>query len=223
MGNVKTVATSVALPGAPTHAEPVEESTYTAEGALAERVSYVDGAVVARISYRDDAGTDARIATSTTSDGMGYGIRTTRLQPREQPGAPMVAAADGRYPFVVARAFDSAGRLLNETIYPGSDPKTVGAPLSRLVYRYDQQGRLSEVGRFYGPPPSTPVGKEMLTYGANNRVVESMRYRRSNTMPTKRTYAYEDDARGNWTKRLETQLLDGRAIVTVTTRKITYF
>ena len=218
-GPVKALAVAAARPGDPSRVEPVERSTYTRGGSLAERVFYVDGAVVARVVYRDDP-SGARYAVSTTPEGMGYGIRGTRLQPREQPAAPFVAAADGTYTFAIVRAFDTAGRLIDETIYAGADPKT-SSPLARIVARYDAEGRMSERSRLIGQP-GAPVDKETYRYDAGGRLVEAVHYRQGNTMPTRRTFAYEFDAHGNWTKRVETETLDGIPVVTTTTRTITY-
>jgi hypothetical protein len=221
VGQVKTVAVSAAGPADPSPV-PVETSTYTPDGDLVERVFYVDGREAARVEFRADAEGFVH-ATATTPAGMGYGVRGTRLQPLEQPAVPFVAAADGRYAFVIGRAYDSAGRLLNETTYPGDDPKKVGPPLSRLVYKYDAaQGRLQDLTRFYGQP-GVPVEKESFTYDEGGRVRESVHYRQNNLLPARRTYAYETDARGNWTKRTETERLGKASVVTVTTRAITYY
>jgi hypothetical protein len=222
VGRVKTVAVTVAGPADPARAVPVETSTYTPDGDLAERVFYVDGGVATRVQFREDA-EGVWHATATTPDGMGYGVRGTRLQPREQPPSPFVAAKDGTYAFVIVRAYDSAGRLLNETTYTGDDAKKVGPPLARLVYKYDlAQGRLQDLTRFYGPS-GVPVEKESFVYDENGRVKESIHYRQNNLLPAKRTYAYETDAHGNWTKRTETETLAGAKVVTVTTRAIAYY
>lgn len=219
-GPVKTVEVAASLPADPSRFEPVQTSTYDPSGKLSERVFYVDGAVAARVVYRDGA-SGVVLAASTTPEAMGYGVRVTRLQPREQPVAPFAAVADGTYAFAVARGFDAAGRLVEEATYAGAEPAK-GAPLVRVTFRYDAKARLSERTRFHGQPPVS-VEKETYGYGADGRVSESVHYWQSNILPAKRTFAYEVDARGNWTKRAETQVLGGQPVVTATTRAITYY
>jgi hypothetical protein len=220
VGTVKTVAVETSsAPGA--EPEPVTTSTYTPDGDLLERVYYVGGRVVARADFRTTDG-GFRIMTTTAPAGVGFGIRSTKLQPQEEPASPFVAAADGTYTFVLARAYDAAGRLLSEAVHAGSDPKKVGAPIARLTYRYDDKGRISEVSRLYGTPQRA-IEKRTYAYDANGYVQESIHYRMINMLPSRSTYAYEFDSHGNWTKRAETQVLKGIPVVTFTTRTITYY
>jgi hypothetical protein len=220
VGPVKTVEVASSLPGDSSRFEPVHTSTYGPAGELSERVFYVDGAVAARVTYRD-GGPGVRVAASTTPEAMGYGVRVTRLQPRERAGGPFVAAADGTYAFAVVRSFDAAGRLLEERTIAGAEPGK-GPLIARVTYRYDAKGRLSERTRLYGTPP-VPFEKETYGYGADDRVSEAVHYRQRNLLAARRTFAYETDERGNWTKRTETHMLGGTPVVAVTTRKIAYY
>ena len=198
---------------------PVETSVYDAEGRLVERIVYAAGAETARIKYTYDAA-GVRHVRTTKPDGIGLGQWHTRLRPREQPPMPFVKAADGTYAFVVVRSYDTAGRIINEAIHTGSEPLNTPV-LARVIYRYNAQGRISERLRFYGMP-GAPVDKEVYTYGPEGQVVEAVHYRQANLLPTKRTFAYERDARGNWIKRTETMTLAGKPVVVVTARTVEY-
>jgi hypothetical protein len=217
-GRVKRVVTSEATAGRP--AQPVEASVYDVEGRLVERTVYAAGAETARITFTYDA-LGVRHVRASKPDGIGLGQWHTRLRPREQPPMPFERGADGMYAFVTVRAYDTAGRVINEAIHTGTE--TANKPLlARVIYRYNPQGQLSERLRFYGMP-GAPVDKEVYTYGPDGKVAESVQYRLANVLPTKRTFAYESDASGNWTKRTETLTLAGAPVVVVATRKIEYF
>jgi hypothetical protein len=194
--------------------------TYTRDAWLLERVSYVDGEIAARVRY-DDAPT-GRLVSSSTPTGMGYGIRVTRLQPHDPLAAPFVAADDGTYRFVIDRVFDTAGRLIGERVFAGTDLKTAAAPLARFVYRYDDKSRMTERSRFYGTL-TEPFEKETYAYDEHDHVVQTVHYRQNNSMASRRTFVYEYDEHGNWIKRTETEMLGNTPDVTVTTRVITYY
>jgi hypothetical protein len=217
-GPVKSVTIAVALPSNPGHPQPTESSTYSEAGWLLERTSYADGRAAGTVRFADEK--DVRRASASTPAGMGYGVRPTRLQPRDVAEPPK-PAADGTYPFVVSRVFDTAGRLLVDSVTPGVDPKTA-APLARITYRYDASGRVSERARYY-LQYGTPVEREVFVYDEHDHVAESLVYRQGNALAAKRAHAYEYDERGNWTKRTTTETLGGAATVTVTTRTITYY
>lgn len=216
-GPVKTVAVSVATAGG--KAEPVEASSYDRDGVLVDRVSYIDGEEAGRLTFTYDA--VGRHIKSTTPMGLAYGVRTTRLQPHDTIMTRPVQGPDGKFEFVVVRNYDSAGRVIGEATYPGSDP-TKAQVLARTIYRYDAQGRLGELSHFVGQP-GLLVDKEVYTYDPENRIIEAIRYRQSNQLPTKRTFAYDFDERGNWIKRIETTTLNGQQLVTITTREIAYW
>jgi hypothetical protein len=220
-GAVKSVTVSSAPSNDRSRKQTVETSTYTRDGALSERVFYVDGAVAARVAYHDDAA-GFRHASSTSPSGLGYGVRGTRLQPAERPASPFVTAADGTFTFVVARVYDTAGRLIGETVLSGDDPKKAGAPVVRLTYRYDDKSRMSEMTRVYGTA-NEQVDHEVYRYDDRDHVIEAVHYRASNSMPSRRTYAYEFDEHGNWSTRAETETLGGIPVVTITTRAIVYY
>lgn len=222
VGPVKTVAVTAATPADPSRFLPVETSTYSSAGWLTQREFFADGRSVARVSYVD--GDDGvRRAASTTPYGFGYGVRPTRYQPRDESAVALAPGKDGSYHFLIARAYDAAGRLLGEIFTPGDDPKAAPAPqaVGRVTYRYDATGRMSERSRFYGAP-GVIVEKESIAYDANDHVVTVVRYRQGNAMPSRVTYAYEFDDRGNWVTRTATEVLGGVPAVTVTKRAITY-
>src|SRR5262245_19187844 len=158
-GPVKSVSVSTSIPGDASHFEPVEDSTYSDAGALVARTSYVDGKPAAKTTFTADTPTGRQVA-STSPVGMGFGVRTTRLQPRDGATLPK-PGADGTYAFRDFRVFDTAGRLISEAIMNGDDPKAM--PLARIVYRYDPSGRLAERTRTYGPTSSV-VEREVFTY-----------------------------------------------------------
>lgn len=217
-GRVKRVVTSESTAGGPV--QPVEASVYDVDGRLVERVVYATGVETARITYTYDAA-GVRHVRASKPDGVGLGQWRTRLRPREQPPTPFERGADGMYAFVAVRAYDTAGRVINEAIHAGAE--SANRPLlARIIYRYNAQGQLGERLRFYGQP-GAPVDKEVYTYGPEGKVVESVHYRLANVLPTKRAFAYESDASGNWTRRTETLTLAGKPVLVVATRTIEYF
>ena len=218
VGAIASVEVSVALPSDPTRFETVERSSFDAAGWLVAKDYFVDGRVASHATFRNEKG--LRRVASSTAEGFGYGIRPTRLQPRSDLGLP-AQSADGTYPFVVERTFDTAGRLLAEAISAGSDPATTAAPLGRFLYRYDASGRLSEWTR-YGGSSTVPLDKETLVYDEHDHVKEAIHYHQGNSMASKRSFSYEYDEHGNWTKRMTTEQLGGVPTVTVTLRKIVY-
>lgn len=217
-GPVKAVNVATSVPGDASKFEPVEDSTYSENGALVGRSSYVDGRLAAKTTFGPDEPTGRPVAT-TSLVGMGFGVRTTRLQPRDETVMPKPSAG-GTYAFRDFRVFDTAGRLINEAIMNGDDPKAM--PLSRIIYRYDPKGRMAERTRSYGSQGAI-VDREVFTYDEHDHVSESLRYRQGNLLPTKRTYSYTYDERGNWTKRTATEQLGGVATSVVTTRTISYY
>jgi YD repeat-containing protein len=216
-GPVRRVTTSESTAGAP--ARKVETVVYDGEGRLVERVVYAAGVEVGRIAYSYDA-LGRRMIRTATPHGIGLGQWHTRLRPRERASESFVRGEDGMYVFIGLPGYDATGRLLAEVIHAGDDP-TKTPPLARVMYRYNPEGRVSERLRFYGMP-GAPVDKEVYSYDPEGRVTQAIHYRLSNALPTKRTFAYELDAAGNWTRRTETITLAGRQIVVVSTRTIEY-
>jgi hypothetical protein len=218
VGPVKRVATFESTAGGP--ARPVESVAYDADGRLAERVVYAAGVEAGRILYTYDA-LGVRHIRTTTPVSVVLGPRPTRLRPRDLGAETFVRDSSGMFVFSSILTHDTAGRLINEAIHPGDDPAKTQL-LARILYRYNTQGRLSERMRFFGVP-GAPIDKQAFTYDADGRVTDVVDYKLSNALPTKRSFVYELDARGNWTTRTERVALTAQPIPVVTTRKIEYF
>ena len=218
-GPVKSVEVAIALSGDLSRFIPLTVSSYSSDGWLTEQVSFVEGREPVHMAIRDTEG--VRHVSSTSPEALGFGVRMTRLQPRgDAPTRPR--GADGTYPFAIQRLFDSAGRLISDIVYAGDTPTDATALVGRLVYRYDDAGRLTEWSRYYGRV-AAPYEKEVLTYDEHDHVRESILYKQGNGLPSRRTFTYDYDERGNWTRRVATETLSGAPVVSVMTRKIAYY
>lgn len=222
-GPVRTVETTIerTIDGKPV-LEKRETLTYATSGDLVERLVYSGGAVSATLTYSYDAA-GVRHITSTTLDGVGNELPSTRLKPSVNPAVAAASrTADGRFAFSATYTYTAGGRIIDERLYAGTDASRSAVPLTWSATRFGAIGLAIERQVFSGSPERR-VSRETFTYGDDGRVSESFRYGPGNVLPIKTTYTYKDDAHGNWVERTEAVTIAGQPVVTVRRRTITYF
>lgn len=180
--------------------------TYDAQGNRIETISYgPDGSLLDKTLYTYDGRGNL---TEAVSESSGYINRT-------------------------GYTYDDRGKLTEETVYgPGGDIKV------ESVHIYDAQGRkIQTIDKDPAHDPGLGIDKVVTTYDTKGNIIEMTTYytrragdeeERPVSLPNKRVYTYEFDARGNWVKRTWTLCSSesGKPVCEpslVTYRTITYY
>jgi hypothetical protein len=121
--------------------------------------------------------------------------------------------------------FDSSGRL-SSAVYVGA----------RLVYSYDENGRLAEMraSESTGLSPSLTGGqtRSVYKYDSYGNQTEEVGYNVDGNISNHYVYSYHYDSYGNWTKKTENEkAFDSKVngeptaleLVTISYRTISYF
>ncbi|MCS6926127.1 MAG: hypothetical protein NZ578_09540 [Candidatus Binatia bacterium] len=206
----------------------VNVSVYDVKGNLIEKLSYHPDGVPATRTVRvyDSAGKLVQ-ETATTPDGVLW--RTARYSYDATGRLRQVAhyAADGSLLFTDAYTHDAQGNLVE---FVSLEPN--GTPLRKSVYAYGSRGEVSE-HRLYDAADSHPTARTTYTYDTVGRLRELATYGRTGalsstwvyaydargnqsewvvyqpdgTVAQKQTYTYEYDTRGNWVKKVVSELI----------------
>lgn len=214
-GAVKSVVTEevVAASGKGT---PLERLTFDEAGNLVERARYVRGELVETATYRPTP--EGHRVERIVRPG---GVRRTRLRPRVPTGPQPVVDETGAEVRVVALTFNSAGRLISETVHYGLELEAQKA-VAKNQYRYDRNGRVTERLEYEGTPMRSS-GRAAYSYGERELPVDEVTYGANFQNARKTTFEYEVDDRGNWVVRRETAQPEDGEGPRVLRRTIVYF
>jgi len=233
--------------------------TYDANGFEIERRPISDfGEAMGRMTRTVDS--DGRITASAWFDPKGSLVsRDAHIYENGKPTEQRTYDGKDNLVETTQRSYDSFGRLIRETYLEQGKPvartefKNTGqsveasffmadgskavAPAGpclgahRVVTVHDGEGRVTSQSFF--EPDGKLKRSAKYTYNAEGRVVEYVGGTAHST--TTATYKYENDAKGNWIKRVQTasNIENGLTVfgykpepyvrITVTTREITYF
>ena len=168
----------------------------------------------------------------------GEGMQLVRIGDKEAMETPPEAArtVKNRYSYTDSgqlvkeekdgweKTYDSQGRVSTEVFGP-----------MRTHYSYDERGREKEVVTDVEPgafSPTAEYNRTVLEYDSHGNETERTIYNRQGDVWMHYVYSYEYDARGNWTKRVETEkVFNGRQggtpsileIVSAEYRTISYY
>lgn len=162
--------------------------TYDRDGRMMEEVElihFTDACVRSRRLFSYDA-QDNR--TEAVYWGAGV-VMANRENTTQKPATPLLFKQSFKY--------DRAGRRTEVQDY-----NTAGKPQSKLLYKYDDKGRVKEKINVYGDGEHSPCAFKTNDQGLPSEEVCNSGRPMGNNHRT--TYAYEYDAKGNWIKKVAT-------------------
>ena len=211
-GAVKRVQT--AIERSPGVTEPVEDSTYDADGRLVARSLYERGSVASTSAFE-------HLATGERVESRTYAVRPpmTRLEPKNGRFPPRLFTESGAELFSRTIDTDALGRPLTAFTYTGREPKK-HPPIARVVYQY-ARGKPVAV-TYFERYPEVQVRREVFVFDRQNVWNETIVYEPNQPNPERRSWTDTVDAAGNWTKRIDRRTRAGQETLLTVVRTITY-
>jgi hypothetical protein len=182
--------------------------TYDARGNLIRIVSYnPDGSLLSKTVYTYSDKKNLQQVASYNHDGSLSSKSVYAYGPQGKLTEAIYYDAWGDIVHKVVYTYDDKGHLTEEIIC-GSSGIT-----GRSVHTYDAQGRRIETTRYdLAHGAGLGIDRTVETYDANSNILELTTYYTEKVgdeegkpilPPSKRIYAYEWDAQGNWVKQTQ--------------------
>lgn len=200
---------------------PVKHITLGERGNKQEERIYSNGAPAARVVYAHDAeGRPTGLMTHNLHT-LSYTTQTFTYDARQRLKAMTATHKDGSLLFKIVYRYgesgepegyvkrDAAERVTERMQFDYDERKNVtgekvvggdGTPVRESVYVYDARRNMVESSAF--------DGRRMLTvkwhyhYDEKDRLIAAYRFRAFANLEEKQVFAYLDDSRGNWTKKM---------------------